>query len=159
MAACALALFAVGAVAAAADAPAPAGPYDPSVDGWAQVKAAAGHAKLDGRRVLVVVGGNWCKWCRALDRLMSENPDVKAEIGARWELVHLNWSKENKNAEAMAHLGDPDKLGFPSLVVVSPKLAVLHTQDSGAFENPDHTHPGHDPAKLLAFLKQWDGAK
>ncbi len=159
IATCVLVLLAFAGAAAAADAPHPAGPYDPAADGWAQVRAAAGQAQHDGKRVLVVVGGNWCKWCRALDRLMSENADLKAEVAARWELVHLNWSKENKNAEAMAHLGNPDALGFPSFVVVSPKLAVLHTQDSGAFENPDHAHPGHDPAKLLAFLKSWDGAK
>ncbi len=159
IATCVLALVGFGSVAAAADAPVPPGPYDPSADGWAQVKAAAGQAKHDGRRVLVVVGGNWCKWCRALDRLMMENAGLKAELGARWELVHLNFSKENKNAEAMAHLGNPDKLGFPSFVVVSSKLAVLHTQDSGSFENPDQAHPGHDPARLLAFLKQWDGAR
>ncbi len=159
IASCVLMLSALAGVAAAADAPPPAGPYDPSADGWSQVKAAAGKAKHDGKRVLVVVGGNWCKWCRALDKLMTENADLKAEVAARYELVHLNWSRENANAEAMAHLGNPDKLGFPSFVVLSPKMSVLRVQDSGMFEYPDTTHPGHDPAKLLAFFKQWDGTR
>jgi len=114
---------------------------------------------FNGSNDLVVVGGNWCKWCRALDSLMVVNAELKGEIAAHYELVHLNWSKENKNAEAMAHLGNPEALGFPSFVVLSPKLKILHTQDSGSFENPDRNKPGHDPAKLLAFLKQWDGSK
>ncbi len=104
-----------------------AGPYDPAVDGWKQVQAAASEAATDGKRVLVVVGGNWCPWCRALDRLMTEDAALRSEVAAHYELVHLNYSKENKNPEAMARLGNPDKLGFPSFVVLSPQLTVLHT--------------------------------
>jgi len=97
----------VGSVAIAADAVKPAVPYDALLDGWKQVQGAAQKAESDGKRVLVIVGGNWCKWCRALDSLMVVNAELKGEIAAHYELVHLNWSKENKNAEAMAHLGNP----------------------------------------------------
>jgi thiol:disulfide interchange protein len=144
-----------GLAAPAAVAPV-AGPYDPALDGWKQIQAAGTRAGAEGKRVLVVVGGNWCKWCRALDRLMREDPAVRAEADARFEVVHLNWSKENKNPEAMTRLGNPDKLGFPTLVVLSPGLAVLKVQASDVFETTA-TRPGHDPAKLLAFLKSWDG--
>ena len=47
----------------------------PSLDGWKQVQSAALKARTDGKRVLVIVGGNWCKWCRALDSLMVEEPE------------------------------------------------------------------------------------
>ncbi|HVN76829.1 MAG TPA: thioredoxin family protein [Thermoanaerobaculaceae bacterium] len=154
-----LVVAAFGRLLLAADAVRPAGPYDPSADGWGQVKAAAAGAASDGKRVLVIVGGNWCTWCRALDRLMGEDAALKAEVAAHYELVHLNWSKENKNEAAMAKLGHPDTLGFPAFVVVSSKLKVLHLQESGAFENPDHSKPGHDPSKLLAFLQAWDGSR
>ena len=133
-----------------------AGPYDPSLDGWKQIQSAGTRAAAGGKRVLVIVGGNWCTWCRALDRLMREDPALRAEVERRFEVVHLNWSKENKNPEAMTRLGSPDKLGFPSLVVLSPALAVLKVQSSGVFETRG-AKPGHDPAKLLAFLKSWDG--
>jgi thiol:disulfide interchange protein len=134
------------------------GPYDASVNGWKQLQAAGKQAERDGTRLLVVVGGNWCKWCRALDRLMNEDLELKEELG-HFEVVHLNYSKENKNPEAMAHLGNPETLGFPSLLVLSPQLKVLHTESSEAFETGDPAKPGHDLAKLLAFLKQWDGTE
>lgn len=133
-----------------------AAPYNPSLDGWKQLQAAGKTAAADNKRILVIVGGNWCKWCRALDGLMSEDSALRAELG-NYQVVHLNYSKENKNPEAMAHLGNPEKLGFPSLLVLSPKLQVLHTQSTEVFETGDPAKPGHDPAKLLAFLKRWDG--
>ena len=149
-----LMLFA--AIAVAANAPGTA-PYDPSLDGWKQLQAAGKTATVENKRVLVIVGGNWCKWCRALDGLMSEDSGLRAELG-KYQVVHLNYSKENKNPEAMAHLGKPEKLGFPSLLVLSSKLHVLHTQSSEVFETGDPTKPGHDPAELLAFLRRWSRA-
>jgi thiol:disulfide interchange protein len=149
-----LMLFA--AIAVAANAPGTA-PYDPSLDGWKQLQAAGKTAAVENKRVLVIVGGNWCKWCRALDGLMSEDSALRAELG-KYQVVHLNYSKENKNPEAMAHLGNPEKLGFPSLLVLSSKLHVLHTQSSEVFETGDPAKPGHDPAELLAFLRRWSRA-
>jgi thiol:disulfide interchange protein len=146
-------LILLPAIAAAASAPS-AAPYDPSLDGWRQLQAAGRKAAADNRRVLIIVGGNWCKWCRALDRLMAEDAALRGEL-ASYEVVHLNYSKENKNPEAMAHLGNPEKLGFPSLLVLSPQVQVLHTQSSEIFETGDPEKPGHDPAKLLAFLRTW----
>lgn len=144
-------------VAVAASAPGTA-PYDPSLDGWTQLRAAGQKAVAENRRVLVIVDGNWCKWCRALNRLMAGDAALKAELG-RYEVVHLNYSKENKNPAAMAHLGNPDKLGFPSLLVLSPQLKVLHTQSTEVFETGDPAKPGHDPTKLLAFLARWHGTE
>jgi thiol:disulfide interchange protein len=148
-------LMCLAAVAGAAtDAPA-AAPYDPTVDGWKQLEAAGQQAAASGKRMLVVVGGNWCKWCRALDRLMTTDPRLESEL-SRFVVVHLNYSKENKNPEAMAKLGNPDKLGFPSLLVLTPQLQVLRAQSSEIFETGDPAHPGHDPAKILAFLERWE---
>jgi len=144
------------AIAVAADAPGTA-PYGPSLDGWKQLQAAGKTAAADNRPILVIVGGNWCKWCRALDGLMSEDSALRAELG-NYQVVHLNYSKENKNPEAMAHLGKPEKLGFPSLLVLSSKLHVLHTQSSEVLETGDPAKPGHDPAELLAFLRRWSRA-
>jgi thiol:disulfide interchange protein len=141
------------AIAAAASAPDVA-PYDPSLDGWKQLQVAGRKAAADNKRVLVIVGGNWCKWCRALDTLMTEDAGLRRELES-YEVVHLNYSKENKNPEAMAHLGNPEKLGFPSLLVLSSRLQVLRTQSSDIFETGDPNKPDHDPAKLLAFLRTW----
>jgi thiol-disulfide isomerase/thioredoxin len=129
-------------------------PYDPTLDGSAQLRDAGRLAATSGRRVLVVVGGNWCVWCRALDSLMTGNEQVRQAL-AGFEVVHLNYSKENKNAEALSALGHPDALGFPALVVLSPDLKVLHAASSEPFETGGKSKPGHDPAKLAAFLRYW----
>ncbi len=135
-----------------------AGPYDPSVDAWQQLQAAGRRAAGDGDRIVAMVGGNWCKWCRALDGLMASDPAIRAELEARWTVVHVNYSKENKNPAAMERLGNPEQHGFPVLVVLSPSLEVLHTQESSALE-AEGGAVAHDPAKVLAFLEEWAPAR
>lgn len=53
-------LILLPAIAAAASAFS-AAPYDPSLDGWRQLRAAGRKAATDNRHVLIIVGGNWCK--------------------------------------------------------------------------------------------------
>ena len=150
-----LAALAVATVALAAG---PAnGPYDPSLDGEKQLQQAGAQAKAGGKRVFIVVGGNWCKWCRALDALIVANEPLRHALEKDFVLVQLNYSKENKNKPVLERLGNPDKLGFPVFVVVSSDLQVLMTQSSEGFETGDKERPGHDPAKLIAFLTQWSG--
>ena len=135
--------------------PPQAGPYDPNADAAKALATAGERAAKEKKRVLVVVGGNWCVWCRALDRLMNEDASVKSALAASYVLVHLNYSKENKNEAILEKYGRPDKLGFPVLLVLSPKLDLVTTQESGSLETGDKDLKGHDPAKVLAFLAKW----
>jgi hypothetical protein len=147
-----------GSVPSPAPSPAPVpGPYDTKADAVADLEKAGKEAGTAGRRVLAVVGGNWCKWCRALDRLLVSDPEISSALASRFVVVHVNVSKENRNEGAMARLGRPDKLGYPSLVVLSPGLEVLRLQETGSLETADKETPGHDREKVLAFLREWGG--
>lgn len=140
----------------AAPAPTPlAGPYDPKADASAQLKAAGGRAKAQGKRVLGIVGGNWCSWCRVLERKLKEDPAVAAALARGFEVVHLNYSKENQNRDVLGPFGATEKTGYPYLVVLSPELELLKMQETGSLETADKKHPGYDGAALVAFLEAW----
>ena len=57
------------------------------------------------------------------------------------------------------HTPPERKYALYVLVVLSPKLAVLHVQETGSLELADKTVKGHDRAKVLAFLKAWSPKK
>lgn len=125
--------------------------YDASQDGQAQIAAAQAAAKGNNKRVLVMFGGNWCKWCKALDGTFAANPDVKATLDKSFVLVHVDSDTNGKLNDAW---GNPFANGFPVLVVVDADGKKLHVQETGALERDDKT-VGHDPDKVLTFLKQW----
>ncbi|MDP2343374.1 MAG: thioredoxin family protein [Deltaproteobacteria bacterium] len=129
-------------------APAPYVAYDPSLDGQRQFDDAVAAGVASHKRVLVMLGGNWCKWCRALDEAIASDPAVKAELARGWIFVHVDIGT---NRALDKQLGKPSKHGFPVVVVVGPRGEVLKTAPNGTFEMGNNT-VAHDPKKVLAFL-------
>ncbi len=88
---------------------------------------------------------------------MDADVAIKAELAADYEVVHVNFSRENKNLETMERLSNPEKVGFPALVVLSSELTVLHIQESGSLQIEEDGRVGHDPGRVLTFLREWSG--
>lgn len=141
-------------VAAPAPAPAPkvqVGPFDASRDAAVDLDAAKAEAKKSGRRILLDVGGNWCSWCRLMDRWFTEQKDLKELRDQSFVVVLVNYSPENKNE---ATLGLYPKIeGYPHFFVLDAEGKLLQSQDTGQLEDGR----GYSREKMQAFLKAWSG--
>ena len=118
-------LFAIAHAALAQNLPAK---FDPARDAAADVATATAAAKAQRKRVLVDVGGEWCPWCHILDRFVAANADVKKLVDDNYV-----WVK-----------------GYPHLFVLDGEGALVHSQDTGAWE----AGKDYDKDKVLAFLRQ-----
>jgi thiol:disulfide interchange protein len=123
--------------------------FDPQRDSEKDLKAAAALASKSGQRILLDVGGEWCIWCRKLDKFFQDNKDVSEFLHANYIVVKVNWSKENKNEKFLSKY--PEVKGYPHLFVLDIKGKLIHSQDTGALESGDH----HDHDKVFDFLKKW----
>ncbi|MCX6137179.1 MAG: thioredoxin family protein [Ignavibacteriales bacterium] len=110
-------------------------------------------AKQSGKRILLDVGGEWCKWCQFLDSFFEQNADVARFLRRNYIVVKINFSKENKNEAFLSKY--PAVAGYPHFFVLDSEGKLLHSQDTGALENGSKENPGHDHDKVLAFLKEW----
>jgi thiol-disulfide isomerase/thioredoxin len=139
------------ATAAPAPAAKPALPpvYDEAADAKADVAAAVAKAKKEKKRVLVTLGGNWCGWCRALDRTFTQDGKVAAELAKAYVPVKVDVGKMTRNLDLAASWGADPKKGVPLLVVLDGKGKAVKVQETGVLE----AGKGHDPEKVVAFLK------
>jgi len=128
--------------------------YHPKADASAQLNAAIKRAGENNKHVLLVIGGNWCSWCMKLDRLFHADETVSKLLADNYELLHVNYSPENKNLKVLERLDYPQRFGFPVLVVLDGQGHRLHTQNSGYLEKDK----GHGPKKVADFLKHWTPA-
>ncbi|HEB67365.1 MAG TPA: thioredoxin family protein, partial [Gammaproteobacteria bacterium] len=85
--------------------------YDPNRDPAADGREAIALARQSGRYVLIELGGDWCVWCRRLDRFLAENPDLRNRLHRQFVLLKVNVSEENDNAAFLAGL--PRFAGYP----------------------------------------------
>ncbi len=126
-------------------------PYDEKIDALSQIQQAVAKAKAENKYVLCQVGGNWCPWCLKFAELTQTNTEIKNIIDSNFVYIHVNYSTNNKNAEAMRFLRNPARFGFPVFVILDAEGNYLHTQNSSYLE----AGKGYDEKKVLRFLSDW----
>lgn len=125
--------------------------YHADADAKAEVNAAVKKAAAENKHVLLMIGGNWCKWCRIFDKFQHASYPVDSALNLNYVFQHVNFSKENKNDVLMTELEFPQRFGFPVFVILNEKGQRIHTQNSAYLEKGE----GYDVEKVVEFLDQW----
>lgn len=125
--------------------------YNPAADAVEQIENAVARAQEEDKHVLLLIGGNWCPWCRKFHSYINEDPQIDSLLKADFVKTYINYSKENKNLETLKDLGFPQRFGFPVFVILDAKGERLHTQNSALLESGD----GYDRKKVFGFLMDW----
>lgn len=113
------------------------------------LSAAVKLAKKENKKILLDVGGDWCSWCRKLDKLFHQNEDISSYMEKHYVVVKVNYSKENKNEKFLSKY--PKIEGYPHLFVLDKNGKLQQSQNTGDLESGDN----YDPAKVMDFFKKW----
>lgn len=126
--------------------------YDESLDAMQQIKEATELAQKTDRYVLCQVGGNWCPWCLRFAEFAVNDSVIAPLIEENYVYIHVNYSKGNKNLEAMRFLGNPGRFGYPVFVVLNKKGIPIHIQESESLEEGK----GYSRQRVEKFLRLWN---
>ena len=105
--------------------------YDAKRNAAADIERALGAARSSGKRVLVAVGGDWCKDCRDLDQLFAEQPKLIALRDERYVWVKLYLGSENRNEAVLTRF--PKIHWVPTLIVLDSTGRVQSSVPSTQF--------------------------
>lgn len=135
----ALALTACASVPQTAAAPHPeARVYAAEADASADVEAALARAAASGKRVLLVMGANWCHDSRALAGWL-ETPRFAALVAEHYELVFVDvgmpQTGEGRNLEIAARFGLKEFKNTPALIVLTPDGRAVNLDTARDWRN------------------------
>lgn len=125
--------------------------YDENANAMQQITEAVARASQEHKYVLCQVGGNWCPWCIRFARFVQADTAISSIMANNYVYIHVNYSKANKNEQAMRYLGNPARFGFPVLVVLDEEGKVLHIQNSAYLEEGN----SYSADKVKDCLQQW----
>ncbi len=118
---------------------------DPFVDG----RAAIALAKKTNRRILIMLGGDWCLWCRKLDRFFNSYPNIKKSLHETFVVLKVNVSDDNDNHEFLKVF--PPALGYPHMYVTESNGKLLKSKDTAEFLQNGR----YSLQKFQQFFKRW----
>ncbi|MDG3006525.1 thioredoxin family protein [Paludisphaera mucosa] len=125
--------------------------YNAAADAREQVDKAAARAKKDGKRVLLMFGGDWCGWCHKLHGLFEKDREIATLLSNEYVLTMIDTKARNAEPLLAETSKGQDGVGFPFLAVLDADGKLLVGQKTDPLEEGDH----HDPAKVKAFLAKW----
>ena len=145
---CGLTVF-ISQTASAQSAYTPVTKYDPKRDAARDIDDAIVEAKRSNRRILLVVGGEWCSWCHILENYFAAHPDLKARRDKTFVTVKINFSDENPNEAVLSRY--PPSEGYPHIFVLDSDGKFLHSQGTAVLESGK----SYDLEKMNDFLTHW----
>jgi thioredoxin-related protein len=123
--------------------------YDPKRDAAKDVADAIKEAQRTNRNVLVEIGGQWCIWCKYLDKFFADNAALTQYRDENYVMVKVNFSPENKNEAVISRYGKVP--GYPHIFVLDKNGKLLHSQDTSKLEQGR----GYNLTAVATFLKEW----
>ncbi len=147
------------ALAACATTPhAPAHPdaraYSASADASADVDAALARAAANGKRVLLVLGANWCHDSRALAGWLA-TPRFAALTAERYEVVFVDvgipQTGEGRNLEIAKRFGLAELPGTPALLVLTADGKPMNLDTAASWRNAGSRSEDAIHAELAAL--------
>jgi thiol:disulfide interchange protein len=124
--------------------------FDPNRDAAGDIPAGIAEAARTGKRVLLDVGGDWCVWCREMERFIEEHTALHTLRNRNYVIVKVNWSPENKNESVLSKY--PAVPGYPHFFVLNKNGTLLQSQDTSQLEDGKKSY---DLEKFKAFLEKW----
>lgn len=123
--------------------------YNVKQDAFKDGAEAIKLATSTNRRILIELGGDWCKWCHKMDMFFDNNPQVKQKLHETFVMLKINVSDENDNAEFLKSF--PKPLGYPHMYVSEYNGSVLWSQDTAEFLKDGH----YTRESFMAFFDRW----
>lgn len=110
-------------------------PFDAKADANAAVDAALARARAADRRVVIILGANWCHDSRALAGWFS-TPRFIAMLLPRYELVYVDVGYRDRNLAIAKRFGINAIKGTPTVLVVDGQGRLLNSKrDAASWRN------------------------
>jgi len=109
------------------------GDYDPRRDPEKDLAAAGEEARQSNRKILVVVGGEWCSWCHTMDRFFHDHPELEALRDKNYVYMKVNMSQENPNRAFLSRF--PKIHGYPHIFVLADSGTLIRSQATNELED------------------------
>ncbi|MFL6292529.1 MAG: thioredoxin family protein [Thermoanaerobaculia bacterium] len=124
---------------------------DYETDAHGAIDAARKQAALEGKRVAVVFGADWCPDCYALNRALTHRL-IAPILEPSYIVVKVTVGNRNQNLDLMADYGMDVVRGIPAIAILEPDGTLVKAQTDGELRNASSLL---SVAEIVNFFHAW----
>ena len=124
--------------------------YDKSSNPHKDLEKALKKAKKANKRVLLIVGGDWCKWCGTLDNFLEDNEPITKDLYSSFEVVKVYYAKDMNEHSKSLLKQFPKVEETPYFYILDSEAKLLKVVKSSLLERGY----SYNKQKVLDFIKQ-----
>ena len=129
--------------------------FDKEENAIANLAKAITKATKEQKNILLVAGGDWCRWCGTMSNFLEEHSKLQKEFYTKFEVVRLYYGKGiNPSAKALIKKYGKPK-GTPYFYVLNSKGMLLQTYRTKALEQGY----GYSKTKFTEFITKYSKLK
>jgi hypothetical protein len=121
--------------------------YDPKRDPHNDLAMAEADAAKANKKILLDVGGDWCIWCKRLDKFFVDHPDLAKLRDSKFVVMKVNMGPNNENVPFLSNY--PKIPGYPWIFVLDSSGKLLASENTDNLEN---RAGGYSPDEVKKFL-------
>ena len=106
--------------------------YDSRRDPEKDLAMVSAEARRSKRNIFVVVGGEWCSWCHAMDTFFREHPDLTALRDKNYVSMKVSMSQENPNQRFLSRF--PYIHGYPHIFILDADANLIKSKPTNELE-------------------------
>ena len=118
---------------------------------WKNFNVGISEAKKSGKKVLIDVYTDWCKWCKQMDAVTYTDPKVQAYLEKNYVLIKLN----AEGQESITYAGQKiSPAEFAQKMGIDGYPATLFLKGNG---DPITVLPGYSEPKMFIHVVSYIG--
>jgi len=122
--------------------------FDPKANPNADLSIALKKAKTEKKNVLLVVGGNWCKWCGTFDNFLDDHKSVAKDFYTTFEVVRVYYGNGISKAGQKLLKQFPPLKGTPHFYILDSNAKLLESIDTAFLERGY----GYNTKKVITWI-------
>jgi thioredoxin-related protein len=123
--------------------------YDKEANATEDLQKAMEQAVKSNKKILVMLGGDWCKWCGNLDNLLESNEEVTNKFYSSFEVVKVHFGRGMSEGTKNMLKAYPKVTTVPHFFILDKDAKLLVSYSTVALERGD----GYNKAKVLEFIE------
>lgn len=123
--------------------------YNKKANPHKDLSLAIQEAKKSKKNILLVVGGEWCKWCEQLDNFLEDKPTIAKDFYSSFEVVKVYFGKGMSKESKSLLEQFPKVKATPHFFILDSKSTLLKSIDTSKLERGY----SYNSKKFTKFIK------